>query len=156
MVQDITLMKQHNINTVRTSNYTDDPRWLDMCDRYGLYVMDEADLECHGFGMTGELNWLSNHKEWEAAYLDRAERMVERDKNHASIIWWSLGNESGYGSNHDAMAAWMRQADPTRLIHYEGAHEAPVVDIVSVMYPTVDYLEKQGKKSDDPRPFFMC
>ncbi|MBE3040904.1 MAG: DUF4981 domain-containing protein, partial [Chloroflexi bacterium] len=131
-------------------------RWLDLCDRYGLYVMDEADLECHGFGMTGEPNWLSNHKEWEAAYLDRAERMVERDKNHASVIWWSLGNESGYGSNHDAMAAWIRQADPTRLIHYEGAREAPVVDIVSVMYPTVDYLEKQGKKSGDPRPFFMC
>jgi beta-galactosidase/beta-glucuronidase len=156
MVQDITLMKQNNINTVRTSHYTNDPRWLDLCDRYGLYVVDEADLECHGFGLTGDLNWLSNNKEWEAAYVDRAERMVERDKNHASVTIWSLGNESGYGTNHDAMAAWIRQADPTRLIHYEGAGEAAVVDIISVMYPKVEYLEKQGKRTDDPRPFFMC
>ena len=156
MVQDITLMKQNNINTVRTSHYTNDSRWLDLCDRIGLYVVDEADLECHGFGLTGDINWLSNNKEWEAAYVDRAERMVERDKNHASVTIWSLGNESGYGTNHDAMAAWIRQADPTRLIHYEGAGEAAVVDIVSVMYPKVSYLEMQGKRTDDKRPFFMC
>jgi beta-galactosidase/beta-glucuronidase len=156
MVQDITLMKQNNINTVRTSHYTNDPRWLDLCDRYGLYVMDEADLECHGFGLTGDIDWLSNNKDWEAAYVDRAERMVERDKNHASVTFWSLGNESGYGANHDAMAAWIRQADPTRLIHYEGAREAALVDIVSVMYPKVEYLETQGKRTDDGRPFFMC
>lgn len=156
MVQDIVLMKQHNINTVRTSHYPDDPRWYDLCDRYGMYVVDEADLECHGFGITGNINQISGDPAWEAAYVDRAERMVERDKNHPSIIFWSLGNEAGYARNHDAMAEWIRAYDPTRLIHYEGAFDAAVVDVVSVMYPKVDYLIEQGRKQDDPRPFFMC
>ena len=118
MVQDITLMKQHNINTVRTSHYPNDPRWLDLCDQYGLYVVDEADLETHGMS---DINQLSRDPEWQAAYLDRAERMVERDKNHPSVIMWSLGNESGYGDNHVKMAEWMHANDPTRLVHYEGA-----------------------------------
>ena len=156
MLQDITLMKQHNINTVRTSHYPNDPRWYDLCDQYGMYIVDEADLECHGFGITGDINEISDDPAWEAAYVDRAERMVERDKNHACIIIWSLGNEAGYGRNHDAMAAWIRAHDPTRLIHYEGAFDAKVVDIVSVMYPKVDYLIQQGSKTDDARPFFMC
>lgn len=156
MVKDITLMKQHNINAVRTSHYPNDPRWLDLCDRYGLYVIDETDLECHGFAFTGNLNQISDDPEWEQAYVDRAERMVERDKNHPSIIIWSLGNESGYGRNHDAMAAWIRQHDTTRPIHYEGAHDVPVVDIVSVMYPSVEKLAEEGQRTDDPRPFFMC
>ncbi len=156
MVRDITLMKQHNINTVRTSHYPPDSRWLDLCDRYGLYVIDEADLETHGFGTVGDLNRLSADPAWEAAYVDRAERMVERDKNHPCVIMWSLGNESGYGRNHDAMAAWIREADPTRPIHYEQAGEAAVVDVVSVMYPTVEFLSQQGQRVDDARPFFMC
>lgn len=156
MVTDITMMKQYNINAVRTSHYPDDPRWLDLCDEYGLYVIDEADLECHGMALTGDISKLSNDPDWQAAYLDRAIRMVERDKNHPSVIIWSLGNEAGYGTNHDAMAAWIRQADPTRLIHYEGAGDRPVVDIVSVMYPLVDKLISEGQRQDDPRPFFMC
>jgi beta-galactosidase/beta-glucuronidase len=156
MVRDVVLMKRHNINTVRTSHYPPDPRWLDLCDRYGLYVIDEADLETHGFGYIGALNQLACDPDWERAFLDRAERMVERDKNHACVIMWSLGNESGYGPNHDAMAAWIRQADPTRPIHYEQAGEAPVVDVVSVMYPTVEAIIRQGERTDDPRPFFMC
>ena len=156
MIEDIVQMKRHNINTVRTSHYTNDPRWLDLCDRFGLYVINEADLETHGFCMWGDLDRLSGDPAWEAAYLDRAERMVERDKNHPSILIWSLGNESGYGRNHDAMAAWIRSADPTRLIHYEGAGDAPVVDIVSVMYPTVERLVQEGEKTGDSRPFFMC
>jgi beta-galactosidase/beta-glucuronidase len=156
MVRDITLMKQNNINAVRCSHYPDDPRWLDLCDRYGLYVIDEADLECHGFIFTGDPSSLSNDPQWQAAYLDRAERMVARDKNHPSIIVWSLGNESGYGSNHDAMAALIRALDPTRPIHYEGAGENPVVDIVSEMYTSVDALIVHGQRTDDPRPFFMC
>ncbi|NSW90389.1 MAG: DUF4981 domain-containing protein [Firmicutes bacterium] len=156
MEKDIVIMKQHNINAVRTSHYPNDPRFLDLCDRYGLYVIDEADLETHGFGITGDVSQISNDPEWKKAYIDRAIRMVERDKNHPCIIMWSLGNESGYGSNHDAMAEWIRSADPTRPIHYEGAREAKVVDVVSVMYPTVDYLIEQGEKEDDPRPFFMC
>ena len=165
MEQDVRLMKQHNVNAVRTSHYPPDPRLLDLCDRYGLFVIDEADLECHGMQ---PLSRLSADPEWEAAYLDRAVRMVERDKNHPSIIMWSLGNESGYGVNHDAMARWIRQADPTRLIHYEGADGAQrwdknahrltpgLLDVESEMYPHVDRLIERGKVADDPRPYFMC
>ncbi|HEY9077756.1 MAG TPA: glycoside hydrolase family 2 TIM barrel-domain containing protein [Anaerolineaceae bacterium] len=156
MLEDILLMKQNNINTVRTSHYPNDPYWLDLCDRYGLYVIDEADLETHGFSVVGNWSQLANDPEWERAFLDRAERMVERDKNHPSIILWSLGNESGYGKNHDAMAALIRKLDPTRFIHYERALESPTVDVVSVMYPTVERLIHEGKRTDDPRPFFMC
>lgn len=156
MIRDITLMKQHNINAVRTSHYPNDPRWLDLCDRYGLYVIDEADLEAHGFAFLGDAGLLAKDPAWREAFVDRAVRMVERDKNHPSVIIWSLGNESGYGPNHDAMAEWIRQADPTRPIHYEGAGEAKVVDIVSVMYPTVERLAREGERTDDPRPFFMC
>lgn len=154
MVRDIVLMKQHNINTVRTSHYPDDPRWYDLCDRYGIYVIDEADQEAHGFGYKAP-DIPSRRPEWEAAFVDRAARMVERDKNHPSVIIWSLGNETGYGPNHDAMAAWVRAADPTRPIHYERAEEAPMVDIVSTMYPEVARLAAEGAK-DEPRPFFMC
>ena len=156
MLQDILLMKQHNINTVRCSHYPDDPRWLDLCDQYGLYVIDEADQEAHGFHHAGDWARLAKDPAWRAAFVDRAVRMVERDKNHPSIIIWSLGNETGYGPNHDAMADAIRALDPTRLIHYESAHEAPLVDVVSVMYPRVDVLIEQGKRTDDPRPFFMC
>jgi beta-galactosidase/beta-glucuronidase len=161
MIQDITLMKQHHINAVRTSHYPNDPRWLDLCDRYGLYVVDEADLEAHGFGY--DLPEIpARMTEFKAAFLDRAERLVERDKNHPSIIIWSLGNEAGYGPNHVAMAGWIRRRDPTRLIHYEGEQHhpepklAPCADIASVMYPHVDSLKAEGEKKDSPRPFFMC
>jgi len=156
MLQDIRLMKQHNINAVRCSHYPDDPRWLDLCDRYGLYVVDEADQEAHGFERVGDWAQLARDPDWREAFLDRAVRMVERDKNHPSIIMWSLGNETGYGPNHDAMAEWIRAADPTRLIHYHPAGEAPLVDVVSVMYPRLDHLIEQGQRADDPRPFFMC
>lgn len=155
MVQDILLMKRHNINAVRTSHYPDDPRWYDLCDEYGIYLIDEADLETHGFGYDAP-DIPARLPVWRAAFIDRAVRMVERDKNHPSVIIWSLGNESGYGANHDAMADWIRSADQTRLIHYERAGEAKVVDIVSVMYPTVSKLADEGQCADDPRPFFMC
>ncbi len=105
MLQDIRLMKQHNINTVRTSHYPDDPRWLDLCDRYGLYMIDEADQEAHGFERVGDWAQLANDPDWRDAFVDRAVRMVERDKNHPCVVLWSLGNETGYGPNHDAMAA---------------------------------------------------
>ncbi len=162
MVQDITLMKAHNINAVRTSHYPNDPRWYDLCDRYGLYVIDEADLECHGMQ---PLDALTDDPAWEAAFLDRAVRMVERDKNHPSIIIWSLGNESGFGRNHMAMADWMHANDPTRLVHYEGAtgwgnresgKDNSCVDLVSTMYPTVASIIEEGQRTDDPRPYFMC
>lgn len=156
MVTDIALMKQHNINTVRTSHYPNDPRWLDLCDRYGLYVVDETDLECHGCQPVGRWSELSDSPEWKNAYLDRVSRMVCRDRNHPSIILWSLGNESGYGANHDAMAAWVRAHDASRPIHYEGAGDAPVVDIVSTMYPSMEKLGNEARRTDDDRPYFMC
>ncbi|XID90582.1 glycoside hydrolase family 2 TIM barrel-domain containing protein [Paenibacillaceae bacterium WGS1546] len=155
MRRDIELMKQHNINAVRLSHYPNHPEWLELCDRYGLYAIDEADLETHGFHFADDESRLSNDPEWKQAYVQRAQRMVERDKNHPSVIMWSLGNESGYGSNHDAMAAWIRLNDPTRPIHYERAYEAPVVDVVSSMYPSVDMLAAEGEK-DDSRPYLMC
>jgi len=165
MVKDATLMKRHNVNCVRTSHYSNDPRWFDLCDRYGLYVIGEADLETHGFGATGNINEISDHPDWTAAYVERAERMVERDKNHPCIISWSLGNESGFGRNHEAMSAWIKANDPTRLVHYEGATgwgnsegrpTEETCDLVSTMYPSLERVREEGEKTGDPRPFFMC
>lgn len=154
MLRDVLLMKRNNINTVRTSHYPNDPYWLDLCDEYGLYVIDEADLETHGFGYDDPEYDLGDREEWKESFVDRAIRMVERDKNHPSIIMWSLGNEARYGKNHLAMAEWIRERDG-RPIHYERTFE-DVVDVVSVMYWEVDAIIEEGKKTEDPRPFFMC
>ncbi len=158
MVLDIKLMKQHNINTVRTSHYQNDTKFLDLCDLYGLYVICEADQESHGFGMVpGEIGIISN-PEWEAAFVDRAARMVDLDKNHPCVIMWSLGNESGFGENQKSMIRYIKSADPQkRPIHYEPAGNNPGmdVDVVSFMYPSFEELEKQAK-SDDMRPYVMC
>ncbi|MEX0332583.1 MAG: glycoside hydrolase family 2 TIM barrel-domain containing protein [Puniceicoccaceae bacterium] len=116
MLQDILLMKQANVNAVRTAHYPHSPRWYELCDKYGLYVMDEANIETHGLR-----GWLASQPNWASAFLDRAIRMAERDKNHPSIIFWSMGNESGYGPNFAAISSWLREFDPTRPIHYEGA-----------------------------------
>ncbi|MEM7344408.1 MAG: glycoside hydrolase family 2 TIM barrel-domain containing protein, partial [Chloroflexota bacterium] len=116
MIADIKLMKQFNLNAVRTSHYPNDSRWYELCDEYGLYVIDEANLETHAL-----YNKLCHNPLWTQAFVERGQRMVQRDKNHASIIMWSLGNESGHGPNHDAMAGWIRGYDPSRPIHYEGA-----------------------------------
>jgi beta-galactosidase/beta-glucuronidase len=157
MEKDIRLMKQHNINTIRNSHYPNHPYWYALCDRYGLYIIDEADLETHGFQVTGDWAELSDSETWLPAYLDRAERMVSANRNHPSIIIWSLGNESGCGKNHEKMAKWIRKADPTRPIHYQGAGEEPFVDLVSTMYPTIKALKRAGEnKAGDPRPYFMC
>jgi beta-galactosidase/beta-glucuronidase len=154
MRRDIELMKQHNIDTVRTAHYPNDSRWYALCDQYGLYVMDEADQEVHGYGYTAD-DIPARRPEWREAFVDRAVRMMERDKNHACVIAWSIGNEGGYGANHDAMAAAIRSNRDTRPIHYEQAEDAAVVDMVSMMYPTVQRVLEEGLK-DDPRPFFMC
>ncbi len=164
MLEDILLMKQHNINMVRSSHYPNDPYWYELCNLYGMYCMDEADLETHGFVRNegipnngiGQALGINHLKEWEAAFVDRAKRMVQRDKNQPSILFWSLGNESGYGSNHDAMAAYIRSVDTTRPIHYESAGEATVVDMVSVMYPSVDTVIAEGERKDEKRPYFIC
>jgi len=151
MVQDIVTMKRFNLNAVRTSHYPNTPEWYDLCDRYGLWVLDEANIESHHY-------WDRFTKDplWRETFLDRGRRMVERDKNHASVFAWSLGNESGYGENHAAIAHWMRKADPSRPIHYESAQLNPLVDIVSFMYPTIDRLVETANDPTDPRPIIMC
>ncbi|MBN1480658.1 DUF4981 domain-containing protein [candidate division KSB1 bacterium] len=151
MLEDITLMKQFNCNVVRTSHYPNHPEWYKLCDQFGLYVIDEANIESHGYGYGGRS--LAKQPEWEAAHVDRMISMVERDKNHPSIIIWSMGNEAGGGRNFDACYKVTKEIDPTRPIHYERYNE--IADIESVMYPAVAWLEEQGKKSS-PKPFFMC
>jgi beta-galactosidase/beta-glucuronidase len=151
MVRDLEMMKHFNINAVRTAHYPNDPRWYDLCDRFGIFLYDEANLETHGV-------WdrLTKDPLWETAFVDRAVRMVERDKNHPSIIVWSLGNESGYGRNHEAMASWIRANDPTRLIHYHPADDAPAVDILGPMYPSVDTIIQMAQAPAETRPIVMC
>ena len=149
MLKDVLLMKQHNINAVRTSHYPNDPRFLDLCDKYGLYVIDECDQECHGFAIVGKWEQLAEDPEWEAAHLDRMERMVQRDKNHPCVIMWSLGNETKFGRNHVAMARLARTLDPTRLIHYERDLDAQVSDVFSRMYPPVAEVAKFGEGKED-------
>lgn len=141
MLKDIKLMKQANINAVRTAHYTNVPRWYELCDEYGLYVMDEADLETHGVrGM------LASNPDWGGAFLERAVRMAVRDRNYPSIVFWSMGNEAGYGFNFAAISAWLKDFDPTRPIHYEGAqgeeNDPLTVDVISRFYPRVqqEYL----------------
>lgn len=143
MLQDILLMKQANINAVRTSHYPNVSRWYELCDSLGLYVMDEADIEEHGLRGT-----LASSPDWAAAFLDRAIRMAERDKNHPSVVMWSMGNESGYGPNFAAISAWLHDFDPTRPVHYEGAQgvdgqpDPATVDVISRFYTRVqqEYL----------------
>ncbi len=151
MIEDILLMKRFNINAVRTCHYPDDPRWYDLCDEYGLYLIDEANVESHGV-------WdkLTKNPEWQMAFVESGSRMVERDKNHPSILIWSLGNESGEGRNHAAMADWIHQHDPTRPLFYDAGGRAPYLDILSNMYPKLEALAKAGQEPGETRPFIMC
>ena len=204
MIKDIELMKRFNFNAVRTSHYPNHPTWYDLCDKYGIYVIDEANIECHGlvgflrtmfqieeaFGkpweeLLKELREKSKERpwkdimnelmkkfprytepahdlEWLHAFMERFVRMVERDKNHPCVIIWSLGNESGYGPNHDAMSGWVHGYDPTRPVHYEGTiHTAErkvskSVDIISIMYPTLERLIQLAEDPEEDRPVIMC
>ncbi|PLX05013.1 MAG: beta-galactosidase, partial [Marinilabiliales bacterium] len=133
MEKDIKLMKQFNINAVRTSHYPNDPYWYELCDKYGIYLIDEANIESHGMGYHPDRT-LGNNPDWELAHLDRIERMVERDKNHASIIMWSMGNEAGDGVNFDKASEWLHKTDPSRPVHYERALKRETVDVYSPMY----------------------
>lgn len=172
MEKDVQLMKQFNFNAVRTSHYPNDPYFYDLCDQYGIYVMDEANLESHG--IRGKL---ANEPLWAATYLERAIKMVQRDVNHPSVVIWSLGNESGMGPNHAAMSAWIKEFDPTRYVHYEGAQgdhtaaryekkfnskmanptDPKWVDMLSRMYPTPQELQDlMDQTSFDTRPVVMC
>lgn len=161
MVRDIMIMKAHNVNMVRTSHYPNDPRFTALCDKYGLYVCDETDIETHG-----ARPWyaLSRSPEWEGEYVDRVQRMVERDKNHPCVIFWSLGNESGWGQNHVAMHTWIKSRDTSRIVHYEGANYdyndgkylRDVTDIESRMYPSPTWCDNYCKDAERDEPLFLC
>ncbi|MBI9033881.1 MAG: DUF4981 domain-containing protein [Bacteroidales bacterium] len=154
MELDIKLMKQFNINTVRTSHYPNDPYWYQLCDKYGLYVIDEANIESHGMGYHPDRT-LGNNPSFKEAHLDRVERMFDRDKNHASVIIWSMGNEAGDGVNFTDCFNWLHQADDSRPVHYERAELRNNTDIYCPMYPSVDYLIKYASKAQR-RPLIMC
>ena len=150
MIRDIMLMKQFNVNAVRTSHYPNAPEWYELCDRYGIYLIDEGNIECHGYGTTAK-NRLSNDPEWGPIYLDRFQRMVERDKNHPSVIIWSLGNESGDGPNVAAVFRWSKQRDASRPFQYEGSTLAggPNNEFYSFMYPTPQQMLNYARKRPD-------
>mgnify|MGYP002408545075 CR=1 FL=1 len=163
MTHDLIQMKRHNINTIRTSHYPNTPEFLNLCDKFGFYVIDETDLETHGIYVI-DSTFLTNNPQWTQAYVDRIQRMVERDKNHPCVIMWSLGNESCIGNNHIAMSDWVKSRDKSRLVHYEGTSNGmfeddgsynKCVDIVSRMYPSVDWCEEYCN-SKDSRPLFLC
>ncbi|MBQ7840417.1 MAG: DUF4981 domain-containing protein, partial [Lachnospiraceae bacterium] len=174
MEKDILLMKQHNINCVRTSHYPNHPEFLELCDKHGLYVIDECDQETHGvenaFGLCSlaSIDEMADNPVWLPSYMDRMQRMVERDKNAPSIIFWSLGNEGQFGKNHMKMSEWTKQRDNTRLIHYErtafpnkayGADQMPIhpcVDVISRMYTSLENVEIQGNLTADKRPYFLA
>ncbi|KAL4817884.1 glycosyl hydrolases family 2, TIM barrel domain-containing protein [Aspergillus spinulosporus] len=178
--EDLLLMKRHNINSVRCCHYPSTPQLFSMCDELGLWVMDEADLECHGFydavarpldipeSMDYEerkkltfaqaAEFTSNNPAWQAAYLDRAEQMVARDRNYASVVIWSLGNEAFYGANHAAMYRFIKEEDPSRPVHYEGDMEAKTADMYSFMYPSVDRITRLATEEGDAftKPIVLC
>ena len=149
MRRDLEIMKRHNVNAVRTSHYPPDRRFLDLCDEIGVWVIDECDLETHGFVHHGWRKNPSDEPVWREAYLDRMARMVERDKNHASVIIWSLGNESHTGENLAAMSEWAKQRDPDRPIHYEGDWDSGYVDVYSRMYADHAETDRIGHKTED-------
>lgn len=162
MRRDLEVMKAHNINAIRTSHYPNDSRFLDLCDEYGFYVIDEANIEAHDF-----YNQLCHNPRYLNAFMERGTRMVLRDKNHPCIILWSLGNESGYGPHHDALSAWIRHYDPSRPILYEGAisrqqtfadwdQGRACTDVICPMYPEIKEIVSWAEESKDPRPVILC
>ncbi|MDG1640668.1 beta-galactosidase [Klebsiella huaxiensis] len=165
MVQDILLMKQNNFNAVRCSHYPNHPMWYTLCDRYGLYVVDEANIETHGMV---PMNRLTNDPDWLPAMSQRVTRMVQRDRNHPSIIIWSLGNESGHGVNHDALYRWLKSEDPSRPVQYEGGGaNTAATDIICPMYARVDQdqpfpavpkwsIKKWLSLPGEQRPLILC
>ncbi|EPG0367734.1 beta-galactosidase subunit alpha [Photobacterium damselae] len=153
--KDLILMKQHNINSVRTAHYPNDPRFYELCDIYGLFVMAETDVETHGFANVGDLSRITNDAAWEAVFVDRAERHVHAQKNHPSIIMWSLGNESGYGCNIRSMYAATKAIDDTRLVHYEEDRDAEVVDVISTMYSRAQLMNYFGEHPHE-KPRIIC
>lgn len=172
MLNDLYTFKRHNVNAVRTSHYPNDPRFLEMCDELGFLVVDETDLECHGTCHTIDENWdglnrFSDNPEWQDAYVDRAKRMFERDKNRACVIMWSLGNESGCGQNHRAMNEYIKGRKSDAIVHYEGANKyyidkfknniEKVSDVESRMYPSIDEIHKLlDSLRKIKKPLYLC
>lgn len=155
MIHDIALMKQYNINAVRASHYPNDPRWYELTDEYGLYVIDEANVESHEYADMDEALQLGHQPEWVDAHVERAQRMVERDKNHPSIISWSLGNEAGSGPAFQAMYDWIKQRDPSRPVQYEGAGLSPYTDMYVPMYKSIEHIEEYAQNNPD-KPLILC
>ncbi|MBQ2968614.1 MAG: glycoside hydrolase family 2 [Clostridia bacterium] len=167
-LKDLQLMKKLNINTIRTSHYPPHPRFLELCDELGFYVILENDLETHGFVFrtpsfsaydSDNPFWTCNRPEWKEAYMERIIRTVERDKNHASVIIWSTGNESGYGKHHASMVDWIHERDKTRPVHCEDATRIGFpnhVDIHSQMYQSIEDMKKYTENEEDKRPHFLC
>ena len=155
MKEDIIIMKENNINAVRTSHYPNDPYWYELCDEYGIYVYDEANIESHGMGYDLDKT-LGNNILWEKAHLERTTRMIERDKNNACIIAWSLGNEGGNGSNFYKTYKKAKSMDSTRIVVYERSLENWNTDVVGLMYADYSELENYAKDSTKKRPFILC
>lgn len=153
MERDIKMMKQFNLNAVRCSHYPNQTAWYDLCDRYGIYLIDEANIESHGMGYGDKT--LAKEPSFADAHMNRTVRMVERDKNHPSVIIWSLGNEAGDGPNFEATSAWIHHRDPSRPVHYERAGSAPHTDIICPMYPRPSRLGEYASKPET-RPYIMC
>ena len=160
VLKDIRVMKSNNINAVRTSHYPQQEFWYEMCDKYGLYLVDEADIESHGIGYDKDVT-LADKPEWAAAHHDRMQRMVERDKNHPSVIIWSMGNEAGDGHNFLNGYKWIKGRDTSRPVQYERAEKITNTperhtDIWCPMYSKIEYLESYAKDEKNDRPLIMC
>lgn len=178
MMRDLLIIKAHNCNMIRTSHYPNDPRFYALCDKLGIYLCDETDLETHGMAFWGDWAYMTDNPEWTEAYLDRAELMLERDKNHPSIIMWSVGNESGAGLNHKKMVEFFKSRDNSRLVHLEDESRQAVnaendvkngktpavpadvrrsyIDIESRMYPAIDEIRELYLDREFPHPLFLC
>lgn len=158
--KDIILMKEFNINAIRTSHYPNSYYLYDLCDEYGMYLIAETDLECHGFELTGDYKWITDDPSWELAYVSRMTRMIERDKNHPAIIFWSLGNESAFGCNFRKMTDVAHEMDPTRLVHYEGDFDVESADVYSTMYTWIENPKKPYLMKDiiekSKKPHIHC
>lgn len=154
MIQDIRLMKQFNLNAVRNCHYPNNPEWYALCDRYGLYLIDEANIESHGMDHHKD-ETLANYPDWELPFMERMERMVRRDRNFSSIVTWSLGNESGYGKHFETLYHWTKKFDPTRPVQYEGARKQGLSDIFCPMYGRIWWLREHVNQLQ-PRPLILC
>ncbi|MDR0766637.1 MAG: DUF4981 domain-containing protein, partial [Odoribacteraceae bacterium] len=154
MIEDVRVIKENNLNAIRTCHYPDDPFWYDLCDEHGIYLVCEGNIESHGMGY-GD-NTLAKNPSYALAHLERDQRVVEAFKNHPSIIFWSLGNEAGNGPNFEACYNWIKQRDPSRPVQYEQAHQSFNTDVVCPMYAGLDWMKRYGEDNTQQRPFILC